>query len=349
MCAPNLEILDIRHCENLIEIHEAIGSLDKLKSWNLMGCKKLQTLCSSFRLKSLESISLHSCVSLEKLPDLCAPNLQSLELDYCENLVEVHEAIGSLDKLKSWRLMGCKKLRTLCSSFRLKSLESICLHSCVSLEKLPDLCAPNLESLELNYCENLIEVHEAIGSLDKLRWFSLTDCKKLQILPSTLRLKSLESLYLDGCVSLEKFPKIHPGKKLENLSVYNTNIREWPLSPGYLISGLGKFTNLEMLDVRYVDGNIIESHILTKPDSFPSLRELRIDGSNIVTIPRSIIRFTTLQTLWMSHCENLREIPRLPESIGLVDASDCMSLDLPSSRRLLNQVSSLPLSLYMQV
>ena len=319
MCAPNLEILDIRHCENLIEIHEAIGSLDKLKSWNLMGCKKLQTLCSSFRLKSLESISLHSCVSLEKLPDLCAPNLQSLELDYCENLVEVHEAIGSLDKLKSWHLMGCKKLRTLCSSFRLKSLESICLHSCVSLEKLPDLCAPNLESLDLNYCENLIEVHEAIGSLDKLRCFSLTDCKKLQILPSTLRLKSLESLYLDGFVSLEKFPKIHPGK------------------------------NLEMLDVRYVDGNIIESHILTKPDSFPSLRELCIDGSNIVTIPKSIIRFTTLQTLWMSHCENLREIPRLPESIGLVDASDCMSLDLPSSRRLLNQVSSLPLSLYMQV
>ena len=275
---------------------------------------------------------------------MCAPNLEILDISYCKNLIEIHEAIGSLDKLKIWNLMECRKLQTLCSNFRLKSLEYISLHSCVSLERLPDLRAPNLRSLELNYCENLIEVHEAIGSLDNLNGFSLVDCKKLQILPSTLRLRSL---YLDGCVSLENFPNIHPETKWDYLSFGNIKIREWPSSPGCLISGLGKFMNLEVLEVRGSDGNIIESHILTKPDSFPSLTELHIDGSNIVTIPRSIIRFTTLEILSMDSCKSLREIPRLPQSIRIVDAFDCTSLDLESSCRILKQVSSLPFSLYM--
>ena len=97
MCAPNLEELDISYCENLIEIHEAIGSLEKLKCWNLKGCKKLQILPNSFRLKSLENIYLDDCVSLETLPDLCAPNLRALEIRYCKNLIEIHEAFGSLE------------------------------------------------------------------------------------------------------------------------------------------------------------------------------------------------------------------------------------------------------------
>ena len=278
---------------------------------------------------------------------MCAPNLEILDISYCKNLIDIHEAIGSLDKLKSWYLGNCIKLRTLCSSFRLKSLETIYLDNCVSLEKLPDLCAPNLQTLELCLCVNLIEVYEAIGSLDKLRWFSLQHCEKLQILPNTLRSKSLWSLLLDGCVSLENFPNIHPESEIEKLSFRNINIREWPLSPGYLISGLGKFMNLKTLNVCGSDGNIIESHILTKPDSFPSLTELLINGSNIVTIPKSIIRFTTLERLGMDGCKSLREIPRLPQSIREVNALDCTSLDLPSSYRILNHVSSLPFSLYM--
>ncbi|KAK9985510.1 hypothetical protein SO802_030461 [Lithocarpus litseifolius] len=357
LCAPNLEILNISHCENLIEVHEAIGSLDKLKSWYLKNCKKLQFLPSSFRLKSLEEIILDGCVSLEKLPDLGAPNLEILDISSCENLIEVHEAIGSLDKLKRWYLKNCKKLQFLPSRCGLKSLKEIFVKNCVSLEKLPNLGAPNLKTFWISSCENLIEVHEAFGSLDKLRFCVLRDCKKLQILPSTLRLKSLVCISLH--VSLEKFPNIHPEMKRSDVHFHdnNTNIREWPLSLRYLISGLTnlslnncqnlgdflvsisdyKFTLLRELEVCGCDGHIIESHILTKPDSFPSLRSLRIDGSNIVTIPESIIRFTKLQELTMCHYKNLREIPRLSQSIRRVNASGCTSLDLPSSCRLLNQ------------
>ncbi|KAK9985512.1 hypothetical protein SO802_030463 [Lithocarpus litseifolius] len=361
------------HYEDALEVltrskvHEAFGSLDKLTLWELNNCKKLQILPSSFRLKSLEEIDLDGCVSLEKLPNLCTPNLKRLRITDCENLIEVHEAIGSLDKLERWYLKNCKKLQILPSSFRLKSLEAINLDGCVSLEKLPDLGAPNLETLGISDCENLIEVHEAFGSLDKLQRLELKDCKKLQILPSTLRLKSLDYISLCSCVSLETFPNIHPEMKCNTLIFGDNNIREWPSSLRYLINGLTflslhncqnvggslvsisgcKFTNLRDLTVDDCDGHIIELHILMKPDSFPSLVYLRIDGCNIVTIPESIIRFTTLQNLTMRNCKNLQEIPRLPQSIREVDARNCVSLDLPSSCRLLNQVSSLPFSLYM--
>ena len=99
MYTPNLEELNIRYCKNLIEVHEVIGSLDKLKRWNLKGCKKLQILPSNFRLKSLEYIELRDCISLETLPNLCAPDLRTLKIIGCKNLIEVHEAFGSLDKL----------------------------------------------------------------------------------------------------------------------------------------------------------------------------------------------------------------------------------------------------------
>ena len=316
----------------------------------------------AFLFKNLKSINLYKCLSIRILPDLCAANLEELDIIDCENLIEVHEAIGSLDKLKRWNLSGCKKLQILPSSFRLKSLEYIYLCECAGLETLPDLCSPNLIELHIIDCENLIEVHEAFGSLDKLVVWKLHYCKNLQILPNTLRLKSLNFLSLHLCVSLEKFPNIHPENKCDIFDFSVSNTKEWPLSLGYLFSGLVqlslnncqnlgdfldsilrcKFTNLQILIIWNCDGNIIESHILMKPDSFPSLKELHLHDCNIVSIPRSIIRFTTLHRLSLIGCENLREIPMLPPSIKNVNTANCTSLDLLSSCTLLNQVSSLP-------
>ena len=315
-----------------------------------------------FLLENLKRINLNTSLSITILPDLCAPNLEELDISFCENLIEIHEAIGSLEKLKCWNLKGCKKLQILPSSFRLKSLEYIDLDDCVSLETLPNLGAPNLRKLNIGDCENLIEIHEAFGSLDKLDNFDVHNCKKLQILPNTLRLKSLEGLSLNGCVSLEKFPNIHPENICYAVDFSDCNVKEWPLSVGYFFSGLTelsldnyqslgdfhvsisrcKFTKLRVLSIKKYDGNIIESHILMKPDSFPLLTRLELDDSNIVTIPGSIISFTRLQELSMTSCKNLREIPRLPQTIRSVNATKCTSLDLPSSHRLLNQVSSHP-------
>ncbi|XP_075638168.1 TMV resistance protein N-like [Castanea sativa] len=269
--------------------------------------------------------------------------------------------------------------------FQYANLKSINLSWCESITKLPDLCSPNLEELNLNSCLNLIEVHESIGSLDKLKVWNLNWCRQLQILPSRLMLKSLEKFILIYCSSLEKFPDIHPEMKcLKELNLLGSGIRELPSSLWYL-TGLQKLIlyncdelrdfptgannskieskGLDLLETKFVSnlcllmilfefcsylknfaldlsrcvGIKIELDSWMQPDYFPVLTRLCLAYTRIVTIPDSISRFTRLVYLSISNCNKLREISRLAQSIRTVNAENCKWLDAQSSSRLWNQ------------
>ena len=204
LCAPNLKDLDVSDCKNLIKVDESFGHLDKLETWNLRGCSKLEILPSGLMLRSLKYFNLSFCERLEKLPAICAPNLESLDISFCENLIEVHESVGNLDKLETWDLNGCSKLEILPSRLQLRSLKYFNLFFCERLEKFPAICAPNLVSLNISYCKNLIEVHESVGDLHNLVVWDLQSCIKLEILPSRLQLRSLQMLFLH----LDSIPSI---------------------------------------------------------------------------------------------------------------------------------------------
>ena len=264
-------------------------------------------------------------------------------------------------------------------------MKIIKLQFCQSITKLPDLYSPNLEELDLYFCKNLIEVHESIGFLERLKKWDLSDCDKLQILPSMLMLKSLEHFKLKGCSRLEKFPDIHPEMKcLNHLDWSHSGIRELPLSLLYLtglatleatccfkltkipvranksemqeegdipsaklrlacnsfnnFSGPTGFLCLTSLYLRWCPIEV-ELDSWMRPEYFPVLTVLSLACTGIVTIPESIGRFTRLLYLIIENCKKLRKIPRLPQSIRTVDAMDCDRLDTQSSSRLLNQVS----------
>ena len=136
---------------------------------------------------------------------------------WLENLIDVNlsecEFITKLPKL--WAL----------------NLEKLNLSYCKNLVKLPKLWAPNLEYLNLSKCKNLVEIDECFGSLEKLKRWDLSNCRKLQFLPSQLRLKSLDSFYLTGCSSLEKPPNFHQEMEcLQYLLLDKSGIREVPSS-----------------------------------------------------------------------------------------------------------------------
>ena len=158
--------------------------------------------------ENLKGINLRVCEYIQKLPKLWALNLEILDLSHCKNLVEIRELAGFADKLKTWNLFGCKKLQALPRRLKFKFLERFDLECCESIQELPELCAPNLKTLNLSSCEILVKVHESIGLLDKLEYWHLRDCGKLQTLPRRLPLKSLKSFALSGCTSLENFPNI---------------------------------------------------------------------------------------------------------------------------------------------
>ncbi|KAL0007735.1 hypothetical protein SO802_009237 [Lithocarpus litseifolius] len=259
--------------------------------------------------------------------------------------------------------------------FQNENLKKISVESCEFITKLPELCScPNLEELDLEYCKNLIEVHNSIGFLEKLKKWSLIGCSQLQILPSMLMLKSLKYFYLSSCSRLEKFPDIHPKMTcLERLSLMDCGIRELPSS--LINCGRSKRTNFQVganksqmreeedipsAKLRLACNSFnnfvgptgfqsltclnlsslrikVELDSWMQPDYFPVLTDLSLASTGIVTIPKSISRFTTLQILKIYDCKKLREIPRLPQSIRTVDAMNCDRLDTQSASRLLNQ------------
>ena len=237
------------------------------------------------------------------------------------------------------------------------------LVSCDFITKLPGLCCPNLEILEIKYCKNLIEVDKSIGFHKKLKEWNLKNCSQLQILLSTLRLKSLEYFKLSRCRRLEKFPDIHPEMKcLKYLDLFGCGFRELPSSLLYLTGlnplglGVSKLTNflacnsfnnfsgptgflcLNKLDLSGSPRIKVELDSWMQPEYFPALTSLNLGNTNIVTIPESISRFTTLQTLEIQDCKKLREILGLPRSIRTVCATNCDRLDTQSSSRLLIHV-----------
>ncbi|XP_075654350.1 TMV resistance protein N-like [Castanea sativa] len=255
-----------------------------------------------------------------------------------------------------------------------KYLRSIKLEGCQSIKRVPDLCAPNLETLYISNCENLIKIHDSIGLLDKLECWNLSHCMKLQTLPRTLKLNKRFDLW--SCPRLERFHDVHPETKcLRDFTVSDCNIREWPSSLRYLTKGiirlkiqecenLGKFldsTNklqlLEEIDTPIVDlfcliggysenrdflsysGILIDLDFWLENNFFPALRYIHIGDSNIVSIPECIFRLSTLKVIYINNCKKLREIqnPRLPQSIRKVKIRNCPSLLPQSSSRLLNE------------
>ena len=136
LCTPNLEVLDLFKCKNLIVVDESVGSLDKLEIWNLEGCEKLQTLPRSLMLRSLRYFDLCDCLMLEKFPDISPrmknlqtlllsrtgikglpssigylTRLEKLDLSYCQSLMDLPDNIYKLQHLSVLEISHCTKLK----------------------------------------------------------------------------------------------------------------------------------------------------------------------------------------------------------------------------------------------
>ena len=272
----------------------------------------------------MRHVDFHFCNLITKIPDLSmTPNVTTLDLRWCGNLVEIDDSVGRLDKLEVLDLWSCHKLETLPNCLTMKSLTDFNLLGCNRIKKFPNILheMKGVEDLYLegNYNNelppsfgNFIGLKDLTISLDSESW-RLIDSQCAHLPGSIYNLQNIERLELHGEII---FPK-------------NVEIDRQPMCTSHGCSSKYVFPMLK--ELRFF-GNEIYSEIefILNYCCPITLEELEIHGSKVVTLPESMSRHQRLHTLIISGCDEFQEILRLPHCIRDVQVTCCHSFDLES-------------------
>ncbi|RDX89018.1 TMV resistance protein N, partial [Mucuna pruriens] len=241
-------------------------------------------------LVNLKDINLGFCQNLVEVPDLSmATNLKQLTLVQCKSLRQVHPSILSLPKLQVLDLEGCTEIESLQTDVHLKSLQNLRLSNCSSLKEF-SVSSVELERLWFDGT-HIQEFPSSIWCCAKLKLINIQGCdnldgvgNKLSHYPRTASFNGL-FLVLSGC------------KQLNASNLY------------FILDGLLCLTSLDLENC---------CNLRTLPDSIdllPSLKYLRLSGSNVESLPASIKNLLMLRDLYLDNCMKLVSMPELPQSL----------------------------------
>ncbi|KAK4707667.1 hypothetical protein R3W88_028592 [Solanum pinnatisectum] len=293
------------------------------------------------QLPFLRLLNLRGSKNLKRTPDFKAmPNLEYLNLRDCRSLEEVHPSLKYCKKLIQLNLYCCTSLERF-PYVNVESLEFLDLDNCSSLEKFPEflgIMKPQLK-ITMSY-SGIRELPLFFFDLQPhLTELNLCGFKKLVSLPSSIcKLKGLVGINVSFCVKLERLPEeIGDLENLEVLYAHCTLISRPPSSIVRLnklkyltfakrVDGVYFFfpqvdeglRSLAYLDLSYC--NIIDGGLPEDVGSLSSLIELKLGGNNFKHLPRSIAQLGNLQTLDLSHCMRLTQLPEFPQQLHTIAA-----------------------------
>ncbi|BFG41361.1 hypothetical protein CerSpe_276350 [Prunus speciosa] len=215
---------------------------------------------------SLRSIKW-SLYPSEFLPSGFQPNFL-VALEMCDSkLVRLWDGRKDLPNLKKMNLAGSENLTT-----------------------TPDFSGiPNLEVLDFHFCKNLVEIHPSIADLKCLKMLLLGYCSKLKKIPEfSGQMKNLSMLHLLG-TSIEKLPSsIGCLVGLTHLLLLNCkNLAGLP----------SEICNLKSLEWLWVGGCSKIDKVPENMGEMESLTELKLYGTSIRQLPRSVVGLKKLYML----------------------------------------------------
>ncbi|KAH1260072.1 TMV resistance protein N [Glycine max] len=225
----------------------------------------LESLPSTFSAKFLVELAMPYS-NLQKLWDGVQNlvNLKDINLGFCENLVEVPD-FSMASNLKVLDLEGCTEIESLQTDVHLKSLQNLRLSNCSSLKDF-SVSSVELERLWLDGT-HIQELPSSIWNCAKLGLISVRGCNNLDSFGDKLshdsRMASLNNLILSGCKQLNA-----------------SNLH-------FMIDGLRSLTLLELEN---------SCNLRTLPESIgslSSLQHLKLSGSNVESLPASIVKSPT--------------------------------------------------------
>ncbi|QHO48786.1 Putative disease resistance RPP13-like protein [Arachis hypogaea] len=326
---PCLVTLDVKDC--CVLESEFSGEVDN---------RNIMRPLNVFNFNSLQQLSLYHIPFLMSFPNNGLPKaLKTLSIEYCESLeFPTHEflhsckaledlyisssccsltsfPLGSLPVLKSLKLWGCKKLKSISILEEAAASQSLMF----------------LEHLEVYGCPEL----ESISSTPNLSYFSVKNCDKITSLPEPINnLTGLHSLYICDVPNLESIAEEGLPINLTTLGVgneegvySNTAITKW---------GLDRLTSLSRLWIKgeYLVKKLMEIQVPLLPNSLGMLdiegaREIQhLDG-------KWLQHLTSLEDIELSECDKLKSLPTegLPSSISRLHIWRCPMLKASCERK----------------
>ncbi|XP_030967699.1 probable disease resistance protein At5g66900 isoform X1 [Quercus lobata] len=159
-------------------------------------------------LRSLKKLSLFMCNigqafgnSTLKVSD-SLPNLMEINIDYCNDLLELPAWLHEVLHLRKLSISNCHKLSALPEGIgELVNLEVLRLRSCTELSELPESIRSlhKLSLLDMSDCLGIIKLPKHIGDLHNLKELHMIGCLRLhnQLPLSTIDLKQLKLVVCD--------------------------------------------------------------------------------------------------------------------------------------------------------
>ncbi|XVF78439.1 hypothetical protein PTKIN_Ptkin14bG0133200 [Pterospermum kingtungense] len=282
-------------------------------------------------LYKLKFMDLKGCNNLTNTPDFTmTPNLESLILEGCARIVDVHPSMLVLRKLKLLNLRACKRLRRFpIKKLGMESLEKLILSGCSYLERLPEIDGV-MKCLKELYLDgtSIEKLPSSIGHLSNLVLLNLEDCSNLVGLPSGIEgCKCLKTLILSGCLKVETLPEnLQQVELLEVLDLSETAIRKPPFF-------IFQYKNLKVLSF-----NGLKQPPSRLGSNFPSVLKLfqRASMNSMALALHPLSGLSSLTKLNLGYC-NLRE--------GAIPSDICQLYSLQELRLCGNNFISLPATL----
>ncbi|XP_042961791.1 disease resistance protein TAO1-like [Carya illinoinensis] len=300
----------------------------------------IKELGDRFKPKNLTIMKLENCEFLEKIPDLSSlSNLKELAVLFCTRLVEVHDSVGCLENLSMLDFFHCSKLRIFPRSLNLRSLCYLGLQDCPSIRYLPEIECKMESLIELNLCDTAIEeLLLSIRNLIRLESLYLRGCKNLMHLPiACIGLQHLRWLEIGGnCPDFVQkmiddglsLVAIEYTKMEEEISLLEERLHKL-VSPTNSSNGSTGLQLLNLQNCFQLETNFFPiSSLFTIFNSSASLRHLYLSSTYLVCRLTSIKDIMSLESLSLSYCCKLEEIPELPPNIREVYVRGCKLLEI---------------------
>ncbi|EFH64982.1 predicted protein [Arabidopsis lyrata subsp. lyrata] len=168
----------------------------------------------------------------------------------------------------------------------------------------------NLKVMDLRYSENLKELPNLSKATNLT--LCLQGCSKVKVLPINITLDSLEELDVTGCSQLKSFPEI--STNIESLMLCGTLIKAFPLS-------IKSWSRLHDLRITYCE------ELEEFPHALDIITELELNDTEIEEVPGWVNGMSRLRQLVLNKCTKLVSLPQLPNSLSILNAESCESLE----------------------